>query len=327
MIKKSIFFLGFFISCLTLTAQESTQAFTLMKLPMSVHATALGGENVSLIENAPSLGWHNPALLSNVDDKTAGLNFMTYASGTKLFGAQYAQAFGERHTAAAMVQYMSFGSMDETDVSGHVIGQFTPKDFTIGLGYSYLLSNRWSGGATLKFDYSRIANYSACALAVDLGLNYFDETKDFSLSLAMRNVGAPLKTYDSETERIPFNLQLGFTKGVAHLPVRIHVTASDLTHWKKNYYYTDNADGKVGVGALILNHFNVGLEVLPAKFMWIGIGYNFRRAYELKAAGSGHWAGITAGAGINVKGFSFGASYAKYHLSNASLMFNAAYGF
>ena len=327
MIKKAIISFGFFIFGLCLMAQESTQAFTLMKLPMSVHATALGGENVSLIENSPSLGWHNPALLANIENKTAGLNFMTYASGTKLFGAQYAQAFGTRHTFAAMVQYMNYGSMDETDVSGNVIGTFTPKDFTLGLGYSYLLSDRWSGGATLKFDYSRIAEYSACALAVDLGLNYFNETNDFSMSLAMRNVGAPLKSYDDETQRVPFNLQLGFTKGVAHLPVRVHVTMSDLTHWKKDYYYTDNKDGEVGVGALILNHFNLGLEVLPAKFMWIGVGYNFRRAYELKAAGSGHWAGITAGLGFNIKSFSFGASYAKYHLSNASLMFNLAYGF
>ena len=55
------------------------------------------------------------------------------------------------------------------------------------------------------------------------------------------------------------------------------------------------------------------------------MGYNFRRAYELKASGSGHMAGLTAGAGIAVKRFKFGLSYDRYHQANHSLMGTAAY--
>ena len=57
------------------------------------------------------------------------------------------------------------------------------------------------------------------------------------------------------------------------------------------------------------------------------MGYNFRRAYELKAAGSSHGAGLTLGGGLTLSKFSFKASYAKYHKADASLMFGAAYSF
>ena len=71
----------------------------------------------------------------------------------------------------------------------------------------------------------------------------------------------------------------------------------------------------------------MGLDVEPTDYLYLGVGYNFRRAYELKAAGSSHWAGITAGAGLRLSRFKLGLSYAKYHLSCSSLMCNAGYSF
>ena len=44
-----------------------------------------------------------------------------------------------------------------------------------------------------------------------------------------------------------------------------------------------------------LSHIVVGVDIEPAKFLYLSAGYNFRRAYELKAAGESHWAGLTAG--------------------------------
>lgn len=317
----------------TALAQEYASAFNTLRLPASSHAAALGGLNVTLIEDEPTAGWYNPALYANVSDLSAGLDFMTYAAGSTWMGAHFVKAFGERHTMAVGVQYMNYGKMDETDEAGNTLGQFSAKDIVIGAGYSYLLSDRWTGGANLKMMVSNLADYTALAAAIDVGVNYYDDENDLSVSASLQNIGTQLKAYhDGQRTHLPFTLALGFSKGMAHLPVRFHVTMTDVTRWKSSYYVLpENKDkdksDKVGFGKKALNHFVLGLDILPTDYLYLSVGYNFRRAYELKASGSSHLAGLSAGAGVNVKHFKFGVSYAKYHQASNSIMANVGYAF
>lgn len=317
----------------TALAQEYASAFNTLRLPASSHAAALGGQNVTLIEDEPTAGWYNPALYANVSDLSAGLDFMTYAAGITWMGAHFVKAFGERHTMAVGVQYMNYGKMDETDEAGNTLGQFSAKDIVIGAGYSYLLSDRWTGGANLKMMVSNLADYTALAAAIDVGVNYYDDENDLSVSASLQNIGTQLKAYhDGQRTHLPFTLALGFSKGMAHLPVRFHVTMTDVTRWKSSYYVLpENKDkdksDKVGFGKIALNHFVLGLDILPTDYLYLSVGYNFRRAYELKASGSSHLAGLSAGAGVNVKHFKFGVSYAKYHQASNSIMANVGYAF
>lgn len=317
----------------TALAQEYASAFNTLRLPASSHAAALGGQNVTLIEDEPTAGWYNPALYANVSDLSAGLDFMTYAAGSTWMGAHFVKAFGERHTMAVGVQYMNYGKMDETDEAGNTLGQFSAKDIVIGAGYSYLLSDRWTGGANLKMMVSNLADYTALAAAIDVGVNYYDDENDLSVSASLQNIGTQLKAYhNGQRTHLPFTLALGFSKGMAHLPVRFHVTMTDVTRWKSSYYVLpENKDkdksDKVGFGKKALNHFVLGLDILPTDYLYLSVGYNFRRAYELKASGSSHLAGLSAGAGVNVKHFKFGVSYAKYHQASNSIMANVGYAF
>lgn len=317
----------------TALAQEYASAFNTLRLPASSHAAALGGQNVTLIEDEPTAGWYNPALYANVSDLSAGLDFMTYAAGSTWMGAHFVKAFGERHTMAVGAQYMNYGKMDETDEAGNTLGQFSAKDIVIGAGYSYLLSDRWTGGANLKMMVSNLADYTALAAAIDVGVNYYDDENDLSVSASLQNIGTQMKAYhDGQRTHLPFTLALGFSKGMAHLPVRFHVTMTDVTRWKSSYYVLpENKDkdksDKVGFGKKALNHFVLGLDILPTDYLYLSVGYNFRRAYELKASGSSHLAGLSAGAGVNVKHFKFGVSYAKYHQASNSIMANVGYAF
>lgn len=299
---------------------------TVLTLPTSSRAAALGGETVTAQDDQPGIGLHNPALLAGVDSCLVELQFMAYADGTQWMGAEFSRAFGDRHTGAVYAHYLGYGSMDETDAMGNTIGTFSPKDMVFGVGYSYLLSDRWAGGANFKTAYSRIAEYSSLALAVDLGLNYLDTERDLSLSVAMRNIGAQVKTFDGVVERVPFNLMAGFTKGLAHLPVKFHVTLTDLTHWSRNDFYTQE-DKELAITQLLLNHVVFGLEVQPTHYTYIAAGYNFRRAYELRAADGSHGAGLSAGAGLSLRHFKLGLSWARYHKSTNTLMANVAYSF
>lgn len=312
--------------CALSFAQESGSTLNMLTLPTSARVTALGGENVSTADGHPSIALHNPALLANLDDNLLGLQFMTYADGATWMGAEFAKAFGDRHTGVVFGHYMGYGDMDETDAMGNVIGSFAPKDIMAGVGYSYLLSDRWSGGANFKLGYSHIAEYSSLAVAVDLGLNYLDFDNDFSASVVLRNLGAQVLTFDGAVEHMPYNLQAGVTKGLAHLPVQFSVTLTDLTRWKTSDYYVPDGE-KLKFPRLALNHVVFGVEARPYQSFYLAVGYNFRRGYELKAAGSSHWAGLSAGAGFNVQKFKFGISWAKYHQSTSSIMGNVAYSF
>ena len=71
----------------------------------------------------------------------------------------------------------------------------------------------------------------------------------------------------------------------------------------------------------------IGAEYIISEKFYVGLGYNFRRGYEMKAAGSSRAAGLSFGGGVNLKRLKFGIAYAKYHVSAPTLAFTLAYNF
>ena len=308
-----------------LKAQESGTVFNFLNLPVSSHSTAVGGKNISLVEDDISLAMQNPAMLTNVSDKTIGFSFMTYMQGSNTGAAAYSQQVGSRGAWGVQAQFVGYGSTKETLVSGEIVGEFKPLDFCIGGQYAHLLSERWAGGITAKFIYSHYGPYTSCALATDLGLNYFNEDTEFSFSIAARNLGGQIKRFGNTRDPLPADLEIGFTKALGHAPIRVSVTMVDLTRWTSDDYFTTG--NKIKSGSIFMNHFVLGAEFLPSDKFYIALGYNFRRAYEMDAAGSSHAAGLSFGGRINLKRIKFGIAYAKYHVSAPTLAFTLAYNF
>ena len=306
-------------------AQESGSVFNFLNLPVSAHSTALGGKNISLVEDDISLAIQNPALLTGVSNHTVGFSFMTYMQGCNTGAAAYSQQVGERGAWGANVQFVGYGSTKETLLSGEIVGEFKPLDLCFAGQYSHILSERWAGGVTAKFIYSHYGPYPSCALAADLGLNYYDEESDFSISMAARNLGGQVKSFGEKRDRLPADLEIGFTKSLGHAPIRISVTMVDLTRWTSDDYFTTGS--KLKSGSIFINHFVLGAEFLPSDKFYIGLGYNFRRGYEMTAAGSSHAAGLSSGGGVNLKRLKLGIAYAKYHVSAPTLAFTLAYNF
>ena len=309
--------------CQSARGQESTSVFNFLNLPTSAHTTALGGRNISLIEDDASLIFQNPALLASVSNNSLNLNFMTYMRGSKTGSASFSRIAGERGTWGVGVQFVGYGNMKETLETGEELGDVRALDMAISGMYSYSLSERWVGAAAGKIIYSKYADYTSCGLAVDLGLNYYDEEHDFSVSAVAANLGGQVKAFGEDHERLPFNLQLGFTKSLGHAPIRFSVTMVDISRWSSKYYY--HVSKKPKGGSILMNHFCVGVDIIPTKQFYVAAGFNFRRAYEMKAAGSSHAAGLSAGAGLNIKKFKLGLAYAKYHVSAPTLSVSLSY--
>jgi long-subunit fatty acid transport protein len=305
-------------------AQDDTTVFPFLRLPHSAHATALGGENITTITDDLTLAFHNPALLSNVADKTLNLNFTSYIEGSKVASAAFSRQFGERSAWAASVQYMDYGKITETDIENNELGTLSAKDMAFMGTYSYLLSEQWSGGVTAKFIHGSYAEYTSFAIGVDLGLNYFHEEKELSASLTLKNLGGQVKTFDEENEKLPLNMQVGFTKRLAHAPIRISVTLDDLTHWESSYYNPEEKN--VSFGDLLFNHVILGVEIAPSERFYLSAGYNFKRGNDLKAEGGSKWTGATIGGGLQMKRIKLGVAYANYHTAASSLVLNFSMG-
>ena len=298
-------------------AQDSQTGYNFLRLPVSAHATALGGENITIIEDDASLVFHNPALLGSVKDKTMGLNFMTYMEGAVTAGASYSQIVGDRGTWGVAAQYMDYGSMKEVDENNIQTGEFSAKDIAVSGTFSYELTQRIVGGITARMVTSYIGDYNSWAAGVDLGLNYYDPDHEWSLSVVAKNLGGELKAYDEEYNKMPLNLLVGVSKRIMHGPLRVSLTATDLTHW--DY---DN-----------LHHLVAGLDIILSPQIYLAAGYSFRRAEEMKILSSddndesSHWAGLSLGAGLQLERFKLHLAYAKYHVSSSSIVANVAYSF
>lgn len=311
--KKVVFTLIGILFALLSSAQESQEVYTFLRLPVSAHAAALGGDNITISDDDPTMIFHNPALISNTSDKSINLNFMTYMEGSKSASASFIKAWGERATWGVSAQYMDYGSMKETTIDNIEVGTFSAKDIAIAGTFAYLLGNRWSGGITLRVISSSIAGYNSMAIATDLGLNYLDDERGWSISAVAKNLGGQVKAFQDTYEKIPFDLQVGVSKEFDAAPLRFSATFSRLNRWDTSF----------------IQHLAIGADVFIGESIYIAAGYNFRRREEMKISegdsSSSHGAGLSIGAGLTLKRFKLGVAYAKYHVSASSLLINATY--
>ena len=311
--KKNVTLAFFVLFSYEISAQESETVYNFLRLPVSAHAAALGGDNITIDDDDPTMVFHNPALVSNVSDRSLNLNYMTYMEGVKVASASFVKALRNRATWAVEAQYVDYGSMKQTTAENEVIGKVSAKDIAVGGTFTYALSNKIAGGVTAKFVSSSLAGFNSIGMAVDLGLNYLNPELGLSVSAVARNLGGQLKAYEDDFEKLPFDLQLGVSKRLGQSPLRFSVTMTRLHDWDDKF----------------VNHLVFGAEAFLADNIWIGGGLNPRRSDEMKISDgeteSSHGAGLSFGGGLQLERFKLQLAYGKYHVSASSLIINVTY--
>jgi long-subunit fatty acid transport protein len=298
-------------------AQESQTVYNFLRLPESSHAAALGGDNISIIEDDATLALSNPALLTSVSSRTVTLGYMNYMSGVGMYTAGYTHVINDKATVGGTIHYLNYGKLKEYNEYDQEMGTFNPSDITFEGILAYTLTKRLAGGVGAKIIYSKMGFYKSTAAAIDLGLNYYDPNLDLSVSFAMKNLGGQLSAYNEDFESLPFEILLGGSYQIKNSPVRVSLTFCDLNHW--DYAF--------------LRHACIGVDLRLIPQFYIAAGYNARRAYTMKTTDlnsnseSSHGAGWNFGAGLMLDRFKLNFSYGKYHVNSSSLMFNLAFNF
>lgn len=307
-------------------AQEVGE-YGFLQLPVSTHAAALGGTAVSVVDPEAALADQNPALLCPEMAGQVHLSYLHYVSDIHLGYASGTGKLSDVGAWQAGVRYLSYGDFEGYDEAGVSTGSFTAKDIALQGGVGYPVNDRLRLGLAARAIISKYESYSAFALGVDVGLNYYNEYTGRSLSAVVTNLGGQLKSlYDGRRAKLPTQLSLGITKEVEHLPFCFTLTAIDLFDWDQDYRDGDGDLHRYKTEEQILNHLLWGAEWIASDHFYLAAAYSYRRQREYSGTG-GFLRGLSFGGGLSWDPLSVGVSYASYNAVDASLSFQLSYKF
>lgn len=320
------------VCALAASAQSGVNAYSFLDVSGSTHARGLGGYGIAVSSPDVMLVEQNPGLLGPEIGSVAALGYMRYFGSSNFASLRFGHSAGERGAYAIGLKYIDFGSIDGYTPDGSFTGTFKPQDFSLEGTYSHDFTDRLRGGISLKFIFSNYEEYSAMALAADLGINYYDPEHHLSLSAVIKNAGGQVKRFSESYDHLPFDIQLGYMQGLGDGPFSLAITAHNLTHWKIPYYSHDNSDleatptkQKGSFTSNLFRHLTFGLQYQPTDAFYICAGYDYKTRTDMASYQRNFFSGISLGMGLDVKDFSIGISYSQPHKSASTIALNLAY--
>ena len=306
-----------------LYAQSGEDLYQFLNLPTSVSASGVGGNSVSSVEKDLNLIFHNPAILSTEMDNDFSVGYMHYISDINAGSVAFARKIDDKRTWMVGVRYVDYGSMLWTTAENEILGDTYAQDLALTGAYSWLLSEHWRAGGGVSLVYSVLDEYTSFALAVDLGLYYSDPEHLLSAGFVLKNLGSQIVSYDGNYEPMPWDVQFGVTKKLAHAPFRFTMTVQNLNNLELSYEEEETDDlassASNGFVTTLFRHILLGVEFIPSDHFLLSFGYNYRRISELSIDQRTSFGGFTVGFSTRVKNLRVGASYAKYHIAGGSL--------
>lgn len=301
-------------------------AFNFLKMPSNARVSALGGMNVSLVEEDVNLLFSNPGLIGEDWDNHAAVNFVPYYADVSLSSVAYAKEIADRGVWAVGLQYLNLGQLEARDESGGELGDFNAREYFFVLGRSHKIGP-FQIGSGLKWAFSSMGMYHAHALMIDIGGVFIHPEQEFTVGLAIRNLGLVLGDYtETSGSSLPFDVQLGVTIKPEHMPVRFSLTGHHLANYRLPYDSEENLPGlnndRPGTVDKILSHINAGAELLISKNFNIRGGYNHLINSELSLAELSRGTGLSYGFMFRIKAFEFSFSRAIYHVSGGTSFFS-----
>lgn len=311
-------------------------------LPTQAKNAALGANHLTNSGHDPALFLQNPALLDSGNVNNASINLMPYLSGSKFVNVAYATPM--KKTAGNLgvaVQYLNYGTMQETDDIGNVIGEFRAADYSIALGYGHRIGP-FALGVSAKLAASTVESYTTWGIVSDWSGIFHHPKHDLSIGFLVKNVGLIRQNYNSLLDpQLPLDMRLGATFKPTYMPIRFtatihHLNKFDMVYNDPNLFFTYDINGirsprKIGTAEKLGRHLSLGAEILLHQNFRILLGYDHLRRQELRLIDRGALAGFSFGAWLKIKKFEIGYGRAQYSpgfgSSSLSIVMNLKNGF
>ncbi len=305
---------------LWLQAQSGENVYPFLNIPVSARQAALGGDAVSIRDQDVSMATVNPSLMNLDMDNRISVNYASYLADSKIGTMSYVKDLGEGHLLGANARYMNYGDIPRTDEAGNISGDFGAYDAAFGVSYAYQVEDEWTIGASASLVSSKIDTYTSMAVAGTIAVTYHLDLTNETVSLIARNFGYQFQTFNGIREKLPFRVDLGYTRILDQFPVALTVTAHDLQQLNISQDYNNNGQ-KTGKLRKIADHLSFGAELFPDQGFNLRLGYNVRRGNELAVLDQRSFSGLSAGFGIKISFMRFDYSHVRYHNSSNMNMF------
>lgn len=225
-----------------------------------------------------------------------------------LASAGFYKKIDDNSSINSSLRFFSLGNIQFSDVNGTPTTEQRPNEFSYDFGYSFLLSDHFSAGITLRYIYSRLVTGSFIGNAVDYRAGntvsgdlslFYKQNEDLSgwhVGMLLSNLGGKI-SYSNATKNkyfIPANLGLGvgyltkidtdnsieFGADVNRLLVPASPSAADPDYAALREQYFSQS-----VIASYLNSFTnkYGMPIGESLKISVGAEYNYTDRFFLRA--------------------------------------------
>lgn len=338
MLKKTVLSFLFLIYSWSYGQIGGKSVYQFLNLVTSPRQAALGGKTVTIYDEDVNQANFNPATINPEMDNHLAVNYGSYFGEVTYGTASYAYTYDRRYqTFQAGINYVNYGNFDGYDENGQPTSPFTGSEIALSLGYAYNVPNsNLYLGANTKLISSTLESYHSFGGAIDLGAIYIDEPNDVNWALAIRNIGTQFTTYNGTNEKLPLEIVAGVSQELEHVPIRWHLTLENLQQWNISFANPVQSEGsfdgtttekKVSIFGNAIRHMIFGVELFPKKSFNIRLGYNFRRAEELRILDQRNFSGMSFGFGLKFNSLKFNYSYSRYTLAGNTSLFGLTINF
>jgi len=317
----SIFFPNFLFS------QIQNSSYNSLNLNNSSRILSMGGDVISIMDNDVSLAFQTPSLLNEEMSGQMAFNFVDYVSDINFISFHYAYKLSDNLMFFSGIDAINYGRFIGSDEVGNATSTFTANQQIFTLGTAKKITDKFTIGTNIKLLNSQLESYHSLALSSNVSSTYFNEENDLSATLLLKNMGRPIKSYTSVSEDLPFEIQLGLSKSLQHLPFRYslvlhHLNVYDISNDYNLKTIYDPITNTVlikeeTVAKKMLRHVILGGELNPfRKNLYLRAGFNFQRREDLKLSDSFSMSGFSWGLGFSVKKIQINYSRSALHSSS-----------
>lgn len=332
--KRLLLIILIFTSLLSNAQVGGKSTYQFLNVPVSARAGALGGSMIAVKDNDPTLSFTNPSLLNSEMSGMLTLSYLNYFADINNGYFSYIRDFKKAGTFSAGLTYMDYGTFKETDAGGNELGEFSANEYAFVIGWGKSIDSLFSVGANFKTIYSSFYTYYSAGVALDLSGTYYNKKNEVTVAAVIKNIGTQMKPYvkGGEKEPLPFEIQLGASKKLKHVPLRLSLDLIHLETWNLSYndstsQTNSNKDldddekaemNRTGFFSEAFRHMVLGAEFVPSKSFNVRLGFNFKRRSELALSDRPGLVGFSWGFGVRIKKLYVSYGSARYHLAGSS---------
>lgn len=306
--------------------------YDFLSSPGSARVSSLGGTLITVSDRDVSQIQQNPALSNATMDNNISYNnifhFAGINEGMLAYGFSIDSLKYHFHTA---LQYVSYGEFTQADPIGNITGNFKANEMALLLGASRKMNERIHLGANLKLLFANYASANGFGLGLDLGATYTVPGKNWSIGAVAQNIGYSFNSFESNYSNLPFDLKLGYSYRLKHLPFRYTITGHHLYQWDIRYLDPNVTETDFTGQIIEENKYKAFADNLFRHFVFSGeflfgrrglfnlrFGYNHLRRQELKVSTFRSLGGFSLGFGMHIKRFQLDYGLGFYHLEGAT---------